>query len=80
MRDTDIDSSNRLFSVKIFLKNLQFQSYIDELFSHMNDPENHMANHILSLMEMIEVLFFNIDCIRMHNWSGYLRSLRLMMP
>ena len=39
-----------------------------------------MVNFIVSLMEMIEILFLNIDSIRTHNWKEFLNSLRLMMP
>ena len=31
-------------------------------------------------MQMIEVLFQNIDSIRTHNWKCYLESLRMLMP
>ena len=39
-----------------------------------------MANYILSIMYMIEILFMNIDSLRTKDWNGFLSSIRLMMP
>jgi hypothetical protein len=80
VRDTDVEAEDRLLSMEMLLENPKFYSYIDELFARVEGPDNHMAKFALSLMQMIEVLFLNIDSIRTHNWQGYLASLRLMMP
>ena len=57
----------------------EFDFYIERLFD-MNQPENHMAMYILSLRNMIEILFMNLDNLRTNNWEAFLSSLRLMMP
>ena len=38
-----------------------------------------MAKHILSIMNMIEILFMNIDSLRTKDWDNFLASLGLMM-
>ena len=46
----------------------------------MNQAENHMAMYISSVINMIEILFMNRDCLRTNNWEAFLSSLHLMMP
>ena len=38
-----------------------------------------MAKHILSIMNMIEILFMNIDSLRTKDWDNFLASLGLMV-
>ena len=38
-----------------------------------------MAKHIRSIMNMIEILFMNIDSLRTKDWDNFLASLGLMM-
>ena len=80
IRDPTVESSARLLSLDMLMVDADFTSYVEELFSHIEGPDNHLAQYIVSLMEMIETLFMNIDSIRTHNWDAYLDSLRLMLP
>ena len=80
IRDLKRSSNDRLLSMKMLLLDTDFSSYVTRLFSCVDGPTNHLAKFIISLMEMIEILFMNIDSIRTHNWEAYLESLRLMLP
>ena len=80
IRDQNIDSADRLFSLETLQQDTDFKSYLEKLFDSLDIPENHMAKYMISLMEMIEILLLNIDSIRTHNWKCYLESIRLMMP
>ena len=57
-----------------------FDLYLQKIFESVTGPNTQLANFFVSLMEMIEILFLNIDSIRTHNWKAYLESLRLIMP
>ena len=46
----------------------------------MQESDNHMAKYILNIMNMIEILFMNIDTLRTKDWDNFLSSVRLMMP
>ena len=38
-----------------------------------------MAKYILSIMNMIEILFMDIDSLQTKDWDNFLSSLRLVM-
>ena len=58
----------------------EFQSYLQQLRQNVDMPDNHMAKFILQVMDMIEILFLNIDSLRSKNWNQFTDSLRLMIP
>ena len=78
--NTEIDSADRLLCLDMLIEDEEFDKYVTTLFNNIQGSESHLADFIVSLMEMIEILFMNIDSIRTHNWKLYLESLRLMMP
>ena len=39
-----------------------------------------MAKYILSIMNMIEILFMDIESLQTKDWDNFLSSLRLVMP
>ena len=61
-------------------EDIDFNSFVNSLIERFEGQDNHMAKFMISLMEMIEILFMNIDSLRTHNWTSYLESIRLMMP
>lgn len=59
-------------------KNESFTSFATKVFEDLS--ENSMTNFWLSFMEMVEILYMNINSIRLANWEEYLQSTRMMLP
>ena len=77
--DTEMEADDRYFSLQTILEDGEFSEYVKKLFD-LQGPDNHMANYIISILGMIEILFMNVDSLRTKNWKRFLSSIRLMMP
>ena len=77
--DTEMEADDRYFAFQTILEDGEFSEYVKKLFD-LQGPDNHMANYIMSILGMIEILFMNIDSLRTKNWKQFLSSIRLMMP
>ena len=78
VRDINVDTRIRLRSFENILNDDQFIGYISKLKIFSDSQQQ--AKYMLSNIEIIEVLFMNIDSIRTSNWQAYKDSIRLMMP
>ena len=45
----------------------------------MQESDNHLAKYILSIINLIEILFMNIDSPRTKDWDNFLSTLKLMV-
>ena len=72
--NTGSNSETRFLAFKRILYDEDFSEYVKSLFK-VQQSDNHVEKYILSIMNMIEILFMNID-----SWDKFLSSLRLMMP
>ena len=77
--DTEMEADDRYFAFQTILEDGEFSEYVKKLFD-LQGPDNHMANYIMSILGMIEILFMNIDSLRTKNWKRFLSSIRLMIP
>ena len=80
IRNLELDAVDRLFTFEQLTEDEQFNLFIKKLFKQFSMPDHHLFKYMASLMEMIEILFLNIDSIRTHNLDNFLSSIRLMMP
>ena len=46
----------------------------------MKESDYYMAKNILSIMNMIEILFMNIDSLRTKYWDNFLSQTKFMIP
>ena len=77
--DTEMEADDCYFSLQTILEDGEFSEYVKKLFD-LQGPDNHMANYIISILGMIEILFMNVHSLRTKNWKRFLSSIRLMMP
>ena len=80
IRDIEDSRENRYIAFETLINSPDFNDYIQKLRKSQDNPNFHMANYILSIMDMIEILFLNIDSLRRKDWAEFKNSLRLMMP
>ena len=76
---TELNSEKRFLAFQIILYDEDFSEYVKNLFK-VQDSDNHMAKNILSIMNMIEMLFMNIDILRTKEWDNFLFTIRLASP
>ena len=80
IKDVEADRDDRYMAFESLVQSEDFNEYIESLRLSQDIPENHMEKYILSVIDMIEVLFMNLDSLRQKDWQEFKNSLRLMMP
>ena len=75
----ELEAQDRYFAFQTILDDGEFSEYVNKLFN-VTGAGNHMANYIISIMNMIEILLMNIDSLKSEDWERFLSSIRLMMP
>ena len=80
VKDIDDSRENRYIAFETIISSSEFVEYQQQLRRGFEEETNHMANFIMSIMEMIEILFQNIDSLRRKDWGDFKTSLRLMIP
>ena len=80
MKDETIDREDRHLALETLIQADEFQSYLQSLRKEVDQPGNHMAKFILDVMDMIDILFLNINSLRTKTWKSFKDSLRMMMP
>ena len=63
IRDTEIDFVDHTLCLEMLADDQYFDDFISALFGSVTGTKSHLANYIIELMEMFEVLFMNIDSI-----------------
>ena len=66
--DTGLNSEKRFLAFQRILHDEGFSEYAKSLFK-VQESDNHMAKYILSIMNMTEILFMNIDSLRTKDWD-----------
>ena len=59
---TVLNSKKRFLVFQRILYDDGFSEYVKSLFK-MQESDNHMAKYILSIMNMIKILFINVDSL-----------------
>ena len=80
IRDVNDSRDNRYIAFETLISSPDFNEYLHKLRENHETPDHHMAKYVMSVMEMIEILFLNIDSLRTKDWTEFKNSLRLMMP
>ena len=80
VKDIENPRDDRHVAFDTIIQSPEFIEYIQLLRESLNSPDNHLAKYVLSIMDMIEILFMNIDSLRRKDWAQFKCSLRLMMP
>ena len=75
---TELNSEKRFLAFQIILYDEDFSEYVKNFFK-MQDSDNQMAK-TLSIMNMIEMLFMNIDILRIKEWDNFMFTIRLASP
>ena len=74
-----LNSEKRFFASRSILHDEDFSEYVKNLFK-VQESDNHLATNILSIMNMTEIKFKNIDSLRTKAWNNFPSPVRLMMP
>ena len=64
--DAEMEADDRYFSLQTILEDEEFSEYVKKLFD-LQGPDNHMANYIISILGIIEILFMNVHNLRTKN-------------
>ena len=75
---TELNSEKRFLAFQIILHDEDFSEYVKNFFK-VQDSDNQMAK-TLSIMNMIEMLFMNIDILRIKEWDNFMFTIRLASP
>ena len=76
--NTALNREKRFLTFQTILYDEDFSEYIKNLFK-VQESDNHMAK-TLSIMNMIEILFMNINVLRTKEWDNFFLPIRLVMP
>ena len=74
----ELNSEKRFLAFQIILHDEDFSEYGKNFFT-VKDSDNQMAK-TLSIMNMIEMLFMNIDTLRIKEWDNFMFTIRLTSP
>ena len=74
---TVYNNKKRFLAFQSILYDNDFSEYIKTMFK-VQESNNHMAKNILNIMNVIGILFMNIDSLRTKEWDHFLSSIRLM--
>ena len=77
--NTGLNNEKRFLAFQSIQYDEGFSEYVKNLFK-AQESDNHMTKNIVSIMNMIEILFRNIDSLRTKEWNNFLPPIRLMMP
>ena len=59
----------------------KFTSFVSEVFDDLSmNNDNAMTKYWLSFMEMVEILYMNLNALRLSKWDEFLESTRAMLP
>ena len=68
--NTGLNSEKRFLVSQSILHGEDFSEYVKNLLK-LQESDNHMAQYILSIMNMIEILFMNINSLRTKKWNKF---------
>ena len=74
----ELNSEKRFLAFQIILHDEDFSEYVKNFFT-VKDSDNQMAK-TLSIMNMIEMLFMNIDTLRIKEWDNFMFTIRFTSP
>ena len=77
--NTRLNSEKYFLAFQSILYDEDFSEYVKNLL-RVQEGDNHMAKYVLSIMNMIEILFMNINTLRTKYLENILSSIRLMVP
>ena len=77
--NTGLNSEKRYLVFQSIMYDEDFSEYVKNLFK-VQESNNHLAKNILSIMNVIEIQFMNIDSLLTKEWDNFLSSINLMMP
>ena len=77
--NTGLNSEKYFLAFQSILYDEDFSEYVKNLFK-VQESDNHMVKYILSIMNLIEILFMNIDSLRTKYWDNFLSSVKLIVP
>ncbi len=76
----DYPSDQRNQSFEELVSSEQLSSYVKSIFEMVEKSVSSMAMFWVNIMNMIEILFMNIHCLRTKDWTAFKAYLRLMLP